>query len=252
MSEAQSILDEILEPETIPDPAPPPPPAETEPDETSQPRQAESEQDQDAPTGDAPVKLADLARKLDMEPNAFFAAVNSDGLSAADAFKAAKGVGSLDADRVTFEAERNDLRLEKAQALQTIRDYVSLLPQGAIDQRLLTQLGDATTASNERENGLKLAAIPEWKVPEQRATEQSAMTGFARKFGIAPSEVEALDHRWSLLLRSVSLEREALNRLLKENRPKPKGVKRGPGRPDKATPAGDSVDIDALIRSANQ
>ena len=234
-----------------------PPKADTPEPEPKEPAQEPTQQQPsqaattETPEPDGPVKLSDLARKLDMDPTEFFAAVNSDGLSANDAFKAAKEAGSLNADRETFETERNTLRLEKSAALAEISDYVALLPEGAVSKEARQQLQAAKGVVLEREQALLLAAVPEWKDPAQKQADVESMTAYIAQFGLTAADLGAIsDHRQMLLLRHVARQQTRLNELLAgADKPKPKGVKKA-SQGKESDSGGKSIDITAMVKSA--
>ena len=241
MATPENILQEMLQPEATPTPP------EQEP-QVPEPVIEDPPSPEVEPEPTVPVKLADLARQLDMDPKDFFAAVNSDGMSADDAFKAAKSAGDLNAEREQFEQSQNGLRLEKAAALQEISNYVAALPKGEIDEQVAAKILAARNAGIEREQKLFLTAVEEWKDPAQKQADVQLMEKYIAQFHLTPADLAVVnDHRWMLMYRHVARQQQRLNEILdKAAKSKPKGQKKASVA---ISPSSAGTDITALVNA---
>lgn len=243
-----NILDQILAPpesdltpEIVASPA-------TDPEPSQSDKTATPESDELETTG--PVKLADLARQLDLKPDELFKAVNSDGHSAADAFASLKEHRDIDAERIELERSHNAMRVEKAQAHQVISDYVALLPAGAVDPALVEQLNKVTDQATEVRQAQVLQVIPEWKDPSAKQADVEDMVKMISQFGAMPADLGNIREAWVLnMTRHFTRLETRINAILaKAVKPKPKGVKRGPGKSDTPADSG-KIDVTELVKS---
>ena len=228
-----------------------PPTPESTPQEQAQVTDQVPDQEpplESAPVETEPVKLADLARQLEIEPEQLFAAVNSDGITAADAFAAVKSAGDLDAEREKFEQSQNGLRLEKAQALQEIGDYIAALPTGSIDEKVKEKVQTARAKMVDTEQRLLLAAVEEWKDPAQKTADVELITKYVAQFGLTEADLAVVtDHRWMLMYRHIARQQSRLNAILdKAAKPKPKGQKKASVP---ISPSSGGTDITALVNA---
>ena len=251
MATPENILTTLLEPPPAEPEAKPAAEARpaTEADPTQPAPAVTPESDEPETTG--PIKLADLARQLELKPDELFAAVNSEGHSATDAFAALKEHRDIDAERVKLERSNNALRVEKAQADQTIADYVALLPAGQVDQALVDKLTAVRQQADEVRQAQLLAILPEWKDPSAKQADVEAMTAMIAQFGAMPADLGNIREAWVLnMTRHFTRLDARINAILaKADKPKPKGVKAAKtGKTD--APIGETLDIGAMVRGA--
>lgn len=235
----------------------PPPEPESPPAEVPDPpRQAEDTGSHDeppepeaSPASDTPLKLADLASQLSLTPEKLFSAVNSEGHTAADAFVALKEQRDIDAERIELERGHNALRVERAQAEQDLSDYVALLPQGAVDEQLTQKLQAARQQISERTQARLLATIPEWKDPSQKQADVEDMVKMVSQFGAMPADLGNISEPWILnMTRHFTRLETRINSLLaKADKARPKGVKRGKGKPVTQS-TGKRIDVADLVQ----
>lgn len=248
MATPENILEKLIQtPQTEPES---PPPAEPDP-----PSQAEDTgadvappEPEAAPASDEPIKLADLASQLDLTPEKLFGAVNSEGHTASDAFKALKEHRDIDAERIELERGQNSLRVEKAHALEELQSYMALLPQGQVDQALADKMQAAKSTVMEQKQAALLARVPEWKDPSVKQADVDAMTGYVQQFGALPADLGNVAEPWVLQMirHNARLEVRIKNILERAEKPAPKGVKRGTGKPDKPA-SGKKLDVADLV-----
>lgn len=108
----------------------------------------------------------------------------------------AKNKGQLELDRLEFDESKSKREADLMRAQQEINEIVSLLPKSAISKDLLTTIGKKMAQQQDRERGLTLSTIPEWKNEQLEADDRKAITEHLSTYGYADNYLEQVhDHR---------------------------------------------------------
>ncbi len=196
-----------------------------------------------------PATLKALAEKAGIDLKDLYAATDSNGKTLSELADGAKGLGSLQTDRETFESEQNAFRVQKSQTEEQLQALYAAITEGKDPQAAANELTTLRNQALEREQAKLLSIVPEWRDPSTKQADVEAMVTFSAQFGLTGQDLgEIRDHRWLAMLRFNALQAQRLSTLLADaEKPRPKGVKAGKGKPSKST--GQAVDITALVNA---
>ncbi len=233
------------------DSAPAPKPEEVKPELVDTPEEAaEVPSKVDEPPEEAkPVSLKDYAEEHDLNLKDLYKLTDGQGVSLSDLSNIAKDSKGLQTDRESFEQERVSFRTEKAQTTEQLTALQRAITSGESPEQAAEALKQLNQSDLEREQRMLLSVVSEWRDPTVKQHDVEAMVEFAGQFGLTAEDMGQIrDHRWLAMLRFNALQARRLKDLLNgAEKPKPKGVKAGKAKPDKA--GGKAVNVTEMLTS---
>lgn len=173
-----------------------------------------------APQGEDPQKEAkletfdDVAKKLGVDVSDLYKLAikqpgdGEDRVTIGELADLAKNKGQLELDRLEFDESKAKREADLMRAQQEINELVSLLPKRAISEDLLRTIGKKMQQTQERERGLTLTAIPEWKSEQAEADDRAAMRKHLATYGYSEKYLDQVqDHRTLKYIRD-NMQRE--------------------------------------------
>lgn len=167
-----------------------------EPGDTGKPPEGEDQDDGKLDTLDA------IANKLGVEVSSLYdieIAQPGDGedrVTIGELADIAKDRGQLELDRLEFDDARQKGEADLMRAQQEVNEIVQLLPKSAIKPELLDAVARKMQATQDRERGLTLKAIPDWKNEETETAERKEISEHLAKYGYPANYLENVhDHR---------------------------------------------------------
>lgn len=167
-----------------------------EPGDAGKPPDGEDQDDGKLDTLDA------IAKKLGVEVSSLYDIAitqpgdGEDRISIGELADIAKDRGQLELDRLEFDEVRQKGEADLMRAQQEVNEIIQLLPKSAIKPELLDAVARKMQATQDRERGLTLRAIPDWKNEETETADRKAMGEHLAKYGYPANYLENVhDHR---------------------------------------------------------
>lgn len=152
----------------------------------------------------------------------------------------AKETGQFELDRIEFEESKTTREAEFMRAQQQLNEIISMLPKRAISADLVKAVATKMAETQERERGLTLSAIPEWKDESVEETERKAISKSLSEYGFSAGYLDTVqDHRTLKYIRDNWQRAQRMERALAAMRKKPQQQQRpskSAGAPKKDAP----------------
>ena len=175
-------------------------------DESGDDDQAPAKDEDSQKAGEKFETLDDIAKALKLDDvSALYdiAIKQAPGPDGEDRSVSLGELADLAKDRGQFELDRHELAESKRtqetkfmRAQQQLNEIIAMLPKRAISEELITAVSAKMTETQERERGLTLTAIPEWKDEQVEQSERAAIQKELTEYGFSDGYLDTvMDHR---------------------------------------------------------
>ena len=192
----------------------------------------------DAPKNAKPVFFNDLAGVNDLKIDDLYALkikFGSDQDSKELTIEELKDLGKQQDEIVMrelkWEEDKSKQEADLRRAQNELTEIVQGLPQGSLNEKVLSQVRERQAQREQRERALTLQAIPSWQDENVRTAELAGMAAYMEGFGFPKNYLAAVvDHRQMAFIRQSFLREQRIKAALEKVTPA------SPGKA--ATPAG--------------
>lgn len=127
----------------------------------------------------------------------------------------AANAGQLEVDRLTFEETKATKETAFVRANAELQELIGMLPKSAVTPQLLKVIAEKRAGIVEREKGLTLDHIPEWKDSDRETTDRTKMREHLAAYGFGANYLDSVnDHKTLKYIRDNMNRQARIDRVL--------------------------------------